>query len=80
MDEEEGDISASDGRSDRPCYHGVNDAVYSYLPRGNRVAAGGLMPNLLCVCMRAFVAGCRVETSVCVCKVRSPLPGVCLPE
>lgn len=26
------------------------------------------------------MAGCHVETSVCVCKVRSPLPGVWLPE
>lgn len=51
MDEEEGDISVSDGRSDRPCYHCVNDAVYSYLWSGNRASAGGLMPNLLCVCV-----------------------------
>lgn len=63
MDEEEGDISVSDGRSDGPRYHCVNDAVYCYLRRGNRASAGGSC--LICsVCV--IVAGCHVETSVCV--------------
>lgn len=58
MDEEEGDISVSDGRSDRPRYHGVNDAVYSYLRRGNRAAAGGsCLICSVCVLERLWQVG-----------------------